>query len=215
MLAINMDDVINVLNSCKPYLIALGIALALAIIVTVACMKLKKPVKKLVRKEAWIAFLMAAVVIINLICFIPMSSMISLAMGNGTITEETSNEATALCEDIADEGIVLLKNDATKKNTVLLPIASDSYKRILVVGDNATRNLMQGGGSSELKPKKNITPLDGLKKKFGDRLWKYCLEQASSYLENGKLELHNDRLKLTREGIFISDGIMSDLLEIE
>lgn len=81
MLAINMDDVINVLNSCKPYLIALGIALALAIIVTVACMKLKKPVKKLVRKEAWIAFLMAAVVIINLICFIPMSSMISLAMG--------------------------------------------------------------------------------------------------------------------------------------
>jgi len=61
MLAINMDDVINVLNSCKPYLIALGIALAIAIIVTVACMKLKKPVKKLVRKEAWIAFLMAAV----------------------------------------------------------------------------------------------------------------------------------------------------------
>ena len=54
---------------------------------------------------------MAAVVIINLICFIPMSSMISLAMGNGTITEETSNEATALCEDIADEGIVLLKNE--------------------------------------------------------------------------------------------------------
>ena len=74
MLAINMDDVINVLNSCKPYLIALGIALAIAIIVTVACMKLKKPVKKLVRKEAWIAFLMAAVVIINLICFIRFGS---------------------------------------------------------------------------------------------------------------------------------------------
>ena len=54
-----------------------------------------------------------------------------------------------------------------------------------------------------------------LKKKFGDRLSKYCLEQARSYLENGKLELHNDRLKLTREGIFISDGIMSDLLIIE
>ena len=43
MLAINMDDVINVLNSCKPYLIALGVVLALAIVVTVACMKLKKP----------------------------------------------------------------------------------------------------------------------------------------------------------------------------
>ena len=54
-----------------------------------------------------------------------------------------------------------------------------------------------------------------LKSKFGDRLWKYCLEQAKPYLENGKLKLHNDRLKLTREGIFVSDGIMSDLLEIE
>lgn len=46
MLAINMDDVINVLNSCKPYMIALGIALAIAIIVTVACMKLKKAGKE-------------------------------------------------------------------------------------------------------------------------------------------------------------------------
>lgn len=54
-----------------------------------------------------------------------------------------------------------------------------------------------------------------LKSKFGDRLWKYCLKQAKPYLENGKLKLHNDRLKLTREGIFVSDGIMSDLLEIE
>ena len=69
MLAINMDDVINVLNSCKPYLIALGVVLALAIVVTVACMKLKKPVKKLVRKEAWIAFLLAVVVIVNLVSF--------------------------------------------------------------------------------------------------------------------------------------------------
>ena len=46
MLAINMDDVINVLNSCKPYLIALGIALAIAIIVTVACMKIEKTGKE-------------------------------------------------------------------------------------------------------------------------------------------------------------------------
>lgn len=54
-----------------------------------------------------------------------------------------------------------------------------------------------------------------LKSKFGDRLWEYCSEQAKPYLENGKLKLHNDRLKLTREGIFVSDGIMSDLLKID
>ena len=64
----------------------------------------------------------------------------------------------------------------------------------------------------QIKGKKNTEELNS---KFGDRLWEYCSEQAKPYLENGKLKLHNDRLKLTREGIFVSDGIMSDLLEIE
>ena len=142
MLAINMDDVINVLNSCKPYLIALGVVFALAIVVTVACMKLKKPVKKLVRKEAWIAFLLAVVVIVNLICFIPMSSMISLAMGNGTITDETSDESTALVQEIAEEGIVLLKNDGT------LPLAADS--NLNVFGWASTNPCYGGTGSGAL-----------------------------------------------------------------
>lgn len=142
MLAINMDDVINVLNSCKPYLIALGVVLALAIVVTVACMKLKKTVKKLVRKEAWIAFLLAVVVIVNLICFIPMSSMISLAMGNGTITDETSDESTALVQEIAEEGIVLLKNDGT------LPLAADS--NLNVFGWASTNPCYGGTGSGAL-----------------------------------------------------------------
>ncbi len=142
MLAINMDDVINVLNSCKPYLIALGVVLALAIVVTVACMKLKKPVKKLVRKEAWITFLLAVVVIVNLICFIPMSSMISLAMGNGTITDETSDESTALVQEIAEEGIVLLKNDGT------LPLAADS--NLNVFGWASTNPCYGGTGSGAL-----------------------------------------------------------------
>ncbi|WP_099467124.1 glycoside hydrolase family 3 N-terminal domain-containing protein [Konateibacter massiliensis] len=110
MLQINMSDVINVLNSIKPYLIGFGIVLALAIIVTVACMKLKKPMKKLVRAQAWIAALLALVVTVNMICFIPMSTMISLATGNGSIAEETSAEATELVNTIAEEGIVLLKN---------------------------------------------------------------------------------------------------------
>ena len=86
--------------------------LALAIIVTVACMKLKKATKKFVRGQAWIATLLALVVTVNLICFIPMSTMISLATGNGSIAEETSAEATALVNNIAEEGIVLLENEA-------------------------------------------------------------------------------------------------------
>lgn len=54
---------------------------------------------------------------------------------------------------VATEGVVLLKNEAEFKGESLLPLKQGKYKHILVVGDNAVRNLMAGGGSSELKPK--------------------------------------------------------------
>ena len=69
-----------------------------------------------------------------------------------------------VAEAIGNEGIVLLKNaPVSKKQKALLPIDPARYKRILVVGDNATRLLNEGGGSSELKVKDMISPLDGLK----------------------------------------------------
>lgn len=156
MLAINIEDVMNVLNTLKPYLIAIGVVLALAVIVTVACMKMKKPVKKLVRKEAWIAFLLAVVVIVNLICYIPMSSMISLATGNGTITEETSDAATKLCEDIAAEGIVLLENEEG-----VLPLENGA--KLNVFGWSSTNPVYGGTGSGSLSDAyPTVSLLEGL-----------------------------------------------------
>ena len=57
-----------------------------------------------------------------------------------------------------------------KKGTPLLPIDASRYNKILVVGDNATRMLNQGGGSSELKVKDMISPLAGLKAIYGDKI---------------------------------------------
>ncbi len=112
MLAINMSDVINVLTTLRPYLIALGVVVVIAIIVLIACIKVKnKASRKLFRSQTGIALLLAVVIVVNLICYIPMSSMISLATGNGTISDETSAEATDLVEATAEEGIVLLKNE--------------------------------------------------------------------------------------------------------
>ena len=79
---------------------------------------------------------------------------------------------------IATEGIVLLKNENKFDGESLLPIHKGKYKRILVVGDNAVRNLMMGGGSSELKPKKVITPLEALTEKFG----KDCIAFSQGYM---------------------------------
>lgn len=156
MLSINMEDVKNVLTAIAPYLIVIGVALALAIIVTIACFKAKKSVKKLIRGEAWIAFLLTAVIAINLICFVPMSSMISLATGNGTISKETSDEATELCTDIAEEGIVLLKNEG---NT--LPVASGS--NLNVFGWASTNPCYGGTGSGSLSDAyETVSLLQGL-----------------------------------------------------
>ena len=79
----------------------------------------------------------------------------------------TSPEHYRTAYDVAVEGTVLLKNGNGKKQLGLLPIVPGTYKNILVVGDNAVRNLSQGGGSSELKPKDFISPLEGLRKKYG------------------------------------------------
>lgn len=156
MLAINIDDVMNVLNTCKPYLIALGVVFVLAVVITIAVMKMQAAKRKFIRSQSWIAVLLALVVIVNMICWGPMSSMISLATGNGTITEETSAEATELCEDIAEEGIVLLQN---KDNT--LPMASGT--KINVFGWSSTNPIYGGTGSGGLSDSyPTVSLLEGL-----------------------------------------------------
>ena len=55
-------------------------------------------------------------------------------------------------------------------------------------------------------------PLDKLKTDFGETLCNYCLRMAHTHLTQGTLEIKGNTLKLTEKGIFISDGIMSDLM---
>lgn len=84
---------------------------------------------------------------------------------NKAIGSQCSEKHYQVCQAIGEEGIVLLKN---QKN--LLPLQADKYKNILVVGDNAVRNMSEGGGSSELKTLRDISPLEGLKAAFGDKI---------------------------------------------
>lgn len=157
MLAINMEDVVKVLTTLRPYLISLGVALVIGIIVLIACKKVKETAtRKLIRSEAGIAMLLAVVIVVNLICYIPMSSMISLAMGSGTISEETSAEATALVSETAKEGVVLLKNEEAS-----LPLASNS--KLNVFGWASTNPCYGGTGSGSLSDAfPTVTLLQGL-----------------------------------------------------
>jgi len=51
-----------------------------------------------------------------------------------------------------------------------------------------------------------------LKERFGETLFQFCMENAKKYLDQGLITTEDQTMKLTRQGIFISDGIMSDLM---
>ena len=142
MLAINMEDVKNVLGMIQTHLIVLGVLLLLGIAAMFACGKLPKAKKYLVRAQAGLAMLLAVAVIVNLICFGPLNSMISLATGGGDIAPETSAAANKLCTEIAEEGIVLLKNDGAA-----LPLAN---KKVNVFGWSSTNPVYGGTGSGSM-----------------------------------------------------------------
>lgn len=105
-----------------------------------------------------------------------------------------TDEHQAVARRIGQEGIVLLKNDpfttlpGASGKVPLLPINPDYYRRILVVGENATRSLCMGGGSSELKAQVEISPLQGLRDRFGEELIDYAKGYESGGSFYGRVE---------------------------
>ncbi|KJF43941.1 beta-glucosidase [Draconibacterium sediminis] len=85
-----------------------------------------------------------------------------------------SPEHSEAARKIACEGIVLLKN-----NEEFFPIPVGKYKKIAVIGENASRSMVIGGGSSSLKVAYEVSPLQGLKDKYGDKHITYSLGYAS------------------------------------
>ena len=151
MLNLNMSDVMSVIESCKGYLIALAAVIVLGIVITVLCRKLKYPVRRLARAECWIAVILAVVILMNMICTGPLKGIVSLAAsGNGEISEESTEEAFALCEKIAGEGIVLLENND------ILPMEPGN---INVFGWASSNPCYGGTGSGGLSDKYEKTSL--------------------------------------------------------
>lgn len=156
MLQINIDDVLKIVNLCVPYLIGLAIAVAAAVVVMVVCRNKKAATRYLIRRQGLMAIVLAVVIVVNMICWGPMSSLISLATGSGTISKETSDKATELCTRIAEEGIVLLKNEEN-----LLPLKADS--NLNVFGWASTNPCYGGTGSGSLSDAyETVSLLQGL-----------------------------------------------------
>ncbi len=143
MLSINIADVIAVLEQIKVQLIVIAVVLALAIICTIAVLKVKKPLRGFIRKQAWLAFFLAVVITVSNIVLVPMYSMVNMAMGGGKISEESIAEAEDLAAEIAKEGVVLLKNEDAS-----LPLAKGA--KVNVFGWSSTNPVYGGTGSGAL-----------------------------------------------------------------
>ena len=151
MLAINIQDVINVLASVKTHLIVLGVALVVALAVIIACKALPVAKRKLARSSALVALGLAVIIVVNTICFGPMFTMINLAMGGGSITEESMAEAYEVNTELVSEGVTLLENNGA------LPLASGS--NVNVFGWASTAPVYGGVGSGALNDQYAVTDL--------------------------------------------------------
>jgi len=98
--------------------------------------------------------------------------------GPGSMNTKEHQQATY---DAAAEAIVLLKNQNN-----LLPLDFSSIKSLAVIGDNATRKHSNGGLNSEIKAVYEVTPLEALRAKWGDKVdirFAQGYEKLSTFVE--------------------------------
>ena len=96
MLSINMEDVQKAIESCKSQLIFLGVVLALAVVALIVAAVMKKwrrSTRFMVRTQVGIAALLGIVLTVNMVCMGPMNTMLTLATGEGSISEKNIEQA--------------------------------------------------------------------------------------------------------------------------
>lgn len=152
MISVEMEDVLAVLQLCKPYIIGIVAALVIGIVIMIACRRMSRDKRFLIRGEAAIAMVLAVAVCVNLICFGPMATLIGLAAGNGTLSDETNEETARVAEEIMEDGIVLLKNEN------LLPL--NKTKKLNIFGWESINPAYGGAGSGGINNLYDIVSLN-------------------------------------------------------
>lgn len=152
MISVEMEDVLAVLQLCKPYIIGIVAALVIGIVIMITCRRMSRDKRFLIRGEAAIAMVLAVVVCVNMICFKPMATLIGLATGNGTLSDATNEEAAGVAEEIMEDGIVLLKNES------LLPL--NETKKLNIFGWESINPAYGGAGSGGINDLYDIVSLN-------------------------------------------------------
>ena len=160
MLQINMADVMNVIGSLTPYLIAIGVLFVLALIITFAVNK--KTVKevatrKIIHSESWLVALVGIVVAVSMMLSGPLATLLNNAtLTKYTLSDATVSKANELAKEVQSEAITMLKNDDSN-----LPL---SNKKVNVFGWGSTNPVYGGTGSGSMSDQYDtVSLLDGMK----------------------------------------------------
>lgn len=151
-----MDDIITTAKLLSSYIIGLAIILIVCIAVIIASFWMKKKIRTMVRIQAGVAAILAIVIVVNMVCMGPEYTIMNNVLGDRyTLSDETINNAEHLVQNIADEGIVLLKNEENA-----LPL--DGVDKLNVFGWSSTNPIYGGTGSGSVNTATCVTLLQGL-----------------------------------------------------
>lgn len=126
--------------------------------------------------------------------------------GPGSMNTKEHQQATY---DAAAEAIVLLKNQNN-----LLPLDFSSIKSLAVIGDNATRKHSNGGLSSEIKAVYEVTPLEALRAKWGDKVdirFAQGYEKLSTFVEGSNIGQSSGTFSSKTQE---SDALLKEAVEV-
>ena len=156
-LAVMTEDLKNGIIACSPAIIFIVVVLIAALIVVAAAGKLKQPKRALVRAQAPIAILLAITLSVNgVILGVEYSVVNSVFAENVKVSDETMASGRAIADQIASEGIVLLKNDGKA-----LPLSAGT--KLNLFGWSSVRPLYGGTGSGDSDTSNAVSLIDGLK----------------------------------------------------
>lgn len=156
-LAVTTEDLKNGIIACSPAIIFIVVVLIAALIVVVAAGKLKQPKRALVRAQAPIAILLAITLSVNwVILGVEYSVVNSVFAEDVKVSDETMASGRAIADQIASEGIVLLKNDDKA-----LPLSAGT--KLNLFGWSSVRPLYGGTGSGDSDTSNAVSLIDGLK----------------------------------------------------
>ena len=149
------EDVVSVVTQISSYLLVIGAALIAMIVILAVAGKFGKPRAGFLRKQSVLGFLLITVVIVNGILTGPMENLISAAtVEMGELSQETIQKSRDTIEEIANEGIVLAKNEER-----LLPLQE---RKLNVFGWSSTNPIYGGTGSGTVDTSTAVSLLAGL-----------------------------------------------------